>query len=298
MYLNTLDVKLIPRTDVKPYNVRINASTLEMMSLILEFKVASGWHISRFLSQKDQDKYVYFKLRCMWRAGYLESFKVYSGSLAGTPVFYMLSKAGLKLLAEQGKYGENELRTYPHAKTLLSWGLFKHEAQVIELASLEAKNKSKNLNILFKGEIASQAHGAMSDKQIEVLTPDYTALYQLGQTEQCVYSEFERTLKSKDAMLRKLDRYVQYLSPEERTNRTLRIIFQTPHMEKGFWMNIVSNKPILLQKLRILTTNLTLLEDYTQFLEPIYLSESTVKLIKDGLLKIDASERTKLFSFL
>ncbi len=298
MFLNTLDVKLNPRTEIDSYNLKINHSTLEILSLVFEFKVATSWHISRFLTQKDQSKYIYTKLRRMWKAGLLESFKVYSGSLAGIPVFYMISKTGLKILAEEGLYGAEELHAYPQAKTLLSWGLFKHEAQVVELASLEAKNKSKSFNITFKGEVSSGNRDFLSNKYIEVLTPDYTALYQISSVTQSVYSEFERTLKSKEAILRKIERYVQYLTPEARANKTLRFIFQTPQMEQLFWMNVLSNKPELLQKLKVLSTNLTLLHDYKQFLEPIYLSEQTVKLLKDGRLKIDTSERIKLFAFL
>ncbi len=297
MYLNTLDVSLNPRTEVDSYNLKINESALDILGLVLEFKVATSWHISRFLTQKDQSKYIYTKLRRMWKAGLLESFKVYSGSLAGIPVFYMLSKTGLKILEEQGKYDPELLRIYPHAKSLLSWGLFKHEAQVVELASIEIKNKSSNLSILLKGEIVSQGRELLSNKNIEVLTPDYTVLYTLGQNTYCIYSEFERTVKSKEAMLKKLERYISYLNSEQRKAVTLRLIFQTPNMEQSFWVNILSNQPSLLQKLRIVTTNLSLLESHTQFLEPVYLSEASIRL-KGRPFKIGGSERIKLFSFL
>jgi hypothetical protein len=298
MYLNTLDVKLTPRPESPSYNLKVNESTVEMLCLVFEFKVAAGWHISRFLVQEDQNKYIYLKLRRMWLAGFLESFKVFSGSLAGIPVFYMLSKAGLKILAERGKYSEAELHTYPNAKTLLSWGLFKHEAQVVEIASLEVKNKSKNLNITCKGEVSSLSRELMSNKNIEVLSPDYIVLYQMGSVEQLVYTEFERTIKSKEAMLKKIARYLRHWTSEERSSKTLRFIFQTPQMEQLFWLNLLSNQSGLLQKLKILTTNLSLLQDYKQFLEPVYLSEQTVRLLKHGKLTIDPTERIKLFAFL
>ncbi len=291
MYLNTLDVTLTPRTKTDTYNLKINSSTVGILSLILEFKVAASWHISRFLTQKDQSKYVYVKLRRMWQAGLLESFKVYSGTMSGVPVFYMLSKAGLKVLAEQGHYEVGQLKTYPHAKTLLSWGLFKHEAQVIELASLEVKNTSNTLQISCTGEMSSQATEELSNKIIEALTPDYTVLYQVGETNYCVYTEFERTQKSKDAILRKIERYTRYLSFEQRQAATVRFIFQTPSMEKSFWSNVASNQPVFLQSLRILTTNLTLLSEHTQFLGPLYISA------KNGPVG-DTTQRIKLFAFL
>lgn len=298
MYLNTLDVSLNPRTDIDAYNLKVNESTLQILSLIFEFKVATTWHISRFLTQKDQSKYVYTKLRRMWKAGLLESFKVYSGSLAGIPVFYMLSKTGLKELADQGRYGLAELKAYPKAKTLLSWGLFKHEAQAVELASLEIKNNSSNLKISYQGEISSQVHQLLSNKNIEVLTPDYIIIYYLGETEHSVYTEFERTQKSNDASLRKIERYIRCLDFEQRQSITLRLIFQTPNMEQSFWVNILSNQPTFLQNIHILTTNLTLLHTHSQYLEPIYISESTVRLVKDGRLRAEISSRIKLFSFL
>lgn len=280
MYLNTLDVKLLPRTETDTYNLKLNDSALEILGLVLEFKVATGWHISRFLTQRDQSKYIYAKLKRMWKAGLLESFKVYSGSVYGTPVFYMLSKSGLKVLEEQGKYAPEILRTYPHAKQLLSWGLFKHEAQVVELASNEVKNKSQSLDISLKGEVVSLSRELMSNKNIEVLTPDYTVCYSLSGNSHCIYSEFERTVKSKEAMLKKIERYIVYLDAEQRKKITVRLMFQTPNLEQSFWNNVLNNAPILLQKLRIVTTNLSLLQDHSYFLEPVYLSSGNPNRIK------------------
>ncbi len=297
MYLNTIDVKLTARTELDSYNLKINESTLEVLALVLEFKVATSWHISRFLTGKDRSKYVYTKVRRMWQAGLLESFKVYSGSLAGIPVFYMLSKTGLKILAEQGKYDPSQIHTYPQAKALLSWGLFKHEAQVVELASIEIKNKSESLNITVRGEISSLSRDLMSNKRIEVFTPDYTVYYQFEGKQVCIFSEFERTMKSKEATLKKIERYIRYLDFEERQDKTLRIIFQTPNMEESFWINMITNGSQYLQQLKIITTNLSLIDNHTRFLEAIYLSDRTVKLIKSGTLKVDTTERIKLFSF-
>lgn len=295
MYLNTLDVKLTPRTNVSSYNLEINQSTLEVLILILEFRLASSCHISRFLTGQDQSKYIYRKLRYIWRAGLLESFKVLSG--ASSSLFYMLSKKGLRLLVEQGLCVPGRIKSYPKAKTLLSWGLFKHEVQIVELASLESMNKSGALDISFKGEESSQSQDYMSNKTIEVLTPDYTATYIADGTEFKVYTEFERTKKSNEALLSKIQRYFDFLSPEDYGKYTIRLIFQSPGMEHSFWLNIILNRPSLL-KLNIVTTNLDLISVPHQFLEPIYSTESTVKLSRDGRLKADISQRIKLFNFL
>jgi len=298
MSLNTLDVSLTPREDIKIYNVQLNQNALETMSLIFEFKIATAWQISRFLRQQDRVNYVYLKLRQLWQAGYLESFKIFTGSRSGMPVYYMLSKQGLVALNEYGHYDQNRLENYPQAKKLLSWNLFRHEAEVVELASLEAKNKTQKLKIIFKGEMDSLAREFRSDKNIEVLTPDYTVIYTAFNVTERVYSEYERTSKSLGAMIRKIERYIQFLNSNENIHTTLRFIFQTPQMEQSFWLRLLMNKASFLQKLRIFTTNLTLLGSFEQFLEPIYASEQTVKLEKQGRLIADLSKRIKLFSFL
>ncbi len=296
--MNTIDVALTPRTNVQTYPIQINETTMDILSLVFEFKVATAWQITRFLKQRDRVKYFYLKLHRMWQAGLLESFKVYTGVRAGMPVYYMLSKQGLNILKEEGTHDPTRLKNYPQAKTLLSWGLFKHEAQVVELASMEIKNKSQNLSIAFKGEMNSVARDLRSDKNIEVLTPDYTAFYSALGVQECIYSEFERTIKSKGAMLRKIERYTQFLNLEQREHSTIRLIFQTPNMEESFWLNILMGGATFLQKIRVVSTNLSLLETYEQFLEPIYASEKTIKLVRQGRVTIDMSQRVKLFSFL
>lgn len=298
MHLNTLDVQLTPRKESKVYHLQINQSALDILSLILEFKIATSWQISRFLIHKDQNTYIYLKLRRMWQAELLESFKAYSGSRAGMPVYYMLGKKGLHLLQEKGLYSKNQIKNYPKAKTLLSWGLFKHEAQIVELASLEAKNNSPNLSIAFKGEDTSQKRELLSDKNIEALTPDYIATYSHNQNQYPVYSEFERTTKSKEALLKKVERYQNFFTFEQRQKTMIRIIFQTPAMEQTFWLTLLLNKPSLLQSLKILTTNLSLIENYQSFIDAVYASSNTIKLSKDGRLKVDIQERIKLFPFL
>lgn len=293
--LNTLDVKLTPRDKTSNYNVQINDPTIDILSLIFEFKIATSWHLARFSTGKDQSTYLYLKLRRMWQAQLLESFKIFTGSAAGMPVYYMLAKKGLKILEETGKYSPSQIKNYPKAKTLLSWNLFKHEAQVVELASLEAKNNSKTLKISFKGEDTSQKHELLSDKNIEALTPDYTVYYTFPQANRLVLSEFERTIKSKEAVLKKIERYQRYLTPEQRADTTIRIIFQTEGMEQAFWLNLYLNKPTLLESLKIYSTNLSLIKAFDDFLEPIYASAKTVTLSKPGRLKVDTSKRTKLF---
>ena len=295
MSLNTLDVTLTARTDIKSYNVEINKSTLEILTLILEFKLASACHITRFISKKEYSRYIYKKLRRMWSAGFLESFKILSGNRPS--LIYMLSRRGLRLLIEHNLCKPQQLKSYPKAKKLLSWGLFKHESQIVELDSLESLNNSSKLRISFKGEDSSQSQDYISDKRVEALTPDYMAVYKTSQAERTVYTEFERTRKSNEALLDKIQRYYNYFSPDNFEALVLRLIFQTQNMERSFWLNIFMNRPTLL-KLNIASTNLDLLSSAKQFLGPVYAAESTVKLSKEGQLKADISQRVKLFDFL
>lgn len=298
MYLNTLEVTLTSRTKNPSYRLQINQGAFDILSIIFEFKLGTGWHISRFLAQKDKSKYLYFKLRRLWESELLESFKVYAGSITGMPLYYMLSKKGLTILAEQGMYDKTLIKNYPKAKTLLSWGLFKHEAEVIELASLEAMNISKSLSITFKGEMNSGGYDFRSDKNIEVFTPDYTATYTFDDEVVPVYTEFERTNKSKDALLRKIERYVQYLNREHREESILRFIFQTPRMEESFWLRLLSDKAYFLNTVKVVTTNILLFDNPTKFLEPIYASERTLRLTQNGRLSANITTRIKLFPYL
>lgn len=298
MLLNTLEVTLTPRADTDAYNLQLNDAAFDILALIFEFKVVTAWQIARFLGQKDESKYLYLKLRRMWQSGFLESFKIYTGSRAGMPVYYMLSKKALKLLAEQGRYSLFLIKNYPKPKTLFSWDVFRHELQVVELASQEVKNSSTSFTVSFKGELSSQVHDGRSDKSVEVFTPDYTVFYRMGELDKRIYTEFERTTKSIGAMGRKLDRYLFHLDQKDREHTTLRFIFQTSNMEYAFWRNVFLGQSPFLQKLRVLTTNLNLLESHERFLEPIYASEQTAKLTKQSSLGVDLSTRIKLFSFL
>lgn len=298
MLLNTLEVTLTPRVNTDAYNLQLNEAAFDILNLIFEFKVATAWQIARFLGQKEESKYLYLKLRRMWQAGFLESFKIYTGSRAGMPVYYMLSKKALKLLVEQGKYSPFLISNYPKPKTLFSWNIVRHELQVVELASQEVKNGSTNFTIAFKGELSSQIHDVRSDKNVEIFTPDYTVFYRMGELEKRIYTEFERTSKSIEAMGRKIERYLFHLDQKDRDHTTLRFIFQNPNMEQAFWRNAFLGQSNFLQKLRVLTTNLNLLESHGRFLEPVYVSEQTARLTKQGAVHVDLSERIKLFSFL
>ncbi len=297
MFLPIMDISVTPRPEGESYNVQMSQSLLDILALIFEFKICAAWHIARFISQTDQSKYLALKLRRMWQAGLLESLQIYAGTRLGMPVYYMLSKQGLKTLSEVAHYDKLRLKGYPTPTSFISSNLFKHDAQIVELASLEAMNRTEKLQITFTGETGSMTRENRSDKNIEVLTPDYIVDYTINGVTERVYSEFERTNKSASAMIRKIERYRQYFWPGEEKQKTLRLVFQTQNMEEAFWLNILVNKPSLLQRLRVVTTNLPLLGKPEQFLEAVYAVESGVKLKREGRLIVDITERIKLFPF-
>jgi hypothetical protein len=296
MLFNSFSFQQTPRPDSssgKPYNLQLNHSALDILGWVFEFKLVGSWHISRFIRHKDQNRYIYLKLRRMWQAGLLESFKMGTGF-----VYYFLSKKGLAVLEENNIYHPKQLSKYPKASTLLSTGYFPHESQIVELASMEAMNTTEELGIGFRGEATSQGRNFRSNYTIEAFTPDYTVYYTFNDIHHPVYTEFERTPKSKDAMDKKIDRYLYYLDIDHRKGKTLRFIFQTLAMEESFWLHMFLDDYQTLQRLRIVSTNMSQLKEHNQFLEPIYTTIDSFQINKPNRVEMDLRRREKLFEFL
>ena len=298
MFSPKLNLILTPRSDKDVYAPDLNEATLTILSLIFEFKLATAIHIARFLGQKDVNRYLYTKLRRLWQGGLLESLQLYQGTRLGMPLYYMLSKEGLNIVAKHHHYDKAFLKTYPSPTTLISSGLFHHEAEIVELASLESLATSDMVKITFVGEVGSLIREARSDKRIEVLTPDYTVFYTTNNVTETIYTEFERSNKSIGAMMRKIERYDRNLEPSEREHTTLRLIFDNERMERSFWLHLLLERSHLAQNLRIVTTNLALVQTTEQFLKAVYATEDAIKLKRDGRVIADVEERRKLFSYL
>jgi len=279
------EITLTPRTDCEGYNAQVNEGTIDILSLLYEFKIATGRQIARFLEQREESKYLYLKLRRMWRAGLVDSFRVYTGVSFGIPVYYVLTKTGLEALASAERYSVSEVEQYPKFEALISLSSFRHEAAIVELASLEAKNHSEQLALSFRGEFRSITRDVRSQRDVEIFTPDFTARYSFGSDHRMVYTEFERTPKAKAVMLATLKRYLHHLNFEERERTIVRFLFQTPVMEDRFWKMVLRDESKLHTRLHIMTSNASLIFAHQQFLEPIYLS-------------MDLSKRVKLIPFL
>ncbi len=295
-----VDMTITERKDTDACTTAVTQNVLDILSVIFEFKIAASWHIARLIFQMDRKKYAYKKLNIIWRAGYIESFRPETGiQRASTPVYYLLSQKGLDALREGKAYTYRQLRRYPQQKTILQKTFFDHDSTIVELASQEAKIASKNLSIRFKGESNSVAHDYRGANNVEVFTPDYTALYAFGDRMLPVFTEFERTPKSKRDILRKVERYLEHLRYDARQTATLRFIFQDDKFEQAFWITILTRKPQSLERMKIMTTHIPMIKTHEHYREPIYASASFTKLTRneDGLT-VDISQRIKLFAFL
>lgn len=295
MFSPKLNLILTPRSEKDVYAPDLNEATVNILSLIFEFKLATAIHIARFLGQKEVNRYLYTKLRRLWQGGFLESLQLYQGTRLGMPLYYMLSKEGLGVVTKHHHYDKLYLKTYPSPNTLISSGLFQHEAEIVELASLESLAASDKIKITFVGEVGSLIREARSDKRIEVLTPDYTVFYTANDVTETVYTEFERSNKSIGAMMRKIERYDRNLEPGEREHTTLRLIFDNERMERSFWLHLLLERSHLARNLRIVTTNLALAQTSEKFLKEIYATEDGIALKRDGRVLAEIGEREKLF---
>ena len=298
MFSPKLNLILTPRSEKDVYSPDLNEATLNILSLIFEFKLATAIHIARFLGQKEVNRYLYMKLRRLWQGGLLESLQLYQGTRLGMPLYYMLSKEGLDIVAKHHHYDKTYLKTYPSPTAFIASGLFHHEAEIVELASLEALAASDKTKIAFVGEVGSLIREARSDKRIEVLTPDYTVFYTINGITETVYTEFERSNKSTGAMMRKIERYDRNLEPNEREYTTLRLVFDNEHMERSFWLHILLEKSHLARNLRIVTTNLALVQTTEQFLETVYATGELISLKRHGRVMAEIRKRGKLFGFI
>lgn len=298
MFSPKLNLILTPRSDKDVYSPDLNEATLTILSLIFELKLATAIHIARFLGQKEVNRYLYMKLRRLWQGGLLESLQLYQGTRLGMPLYYMLSKEGLNVIAKHHHYDKSFLKTHSSPTAFIASGLFHHEAEVVELASLEALAASDKTKIAFVGEVGSLIREVRSDKRIEVLTPDYTVFYTADGVTETVYTEFERSNKSIGAMMRKIERYDRNLEPGERQHTTLRLIFDNERMERSFWLHLLLEKSHLARNLRITTTNIALVQTTEQFLEAVYATEESIELKRDGRITTKVQERKILFSAL
>ncbi len=294
MFTPKLNLVITPRSEKDAYRPDLNPATLNILSHIFEFKIAAAIHLARFSGEKEVGRYLYTKLRRLWQAGLLESLQLYQGTRLGMPLYYMLSRDGLRVIGEHRHYDRSQLKTYQSPATLISSSLFTHEAEIVELASLEALAGTPKLTISFVGEMGAQKHDVLSDRRVEVLTPDYVAIYRVKEIQQVVYTEFERTNKSTSALVRKIERYIGHFSYEVRQHIILRLIFDNERLELSFWLHIVLEKPRLALNIHIITTNLTLTQTTEQFREPIYAHEGAVKLKKDGRLSCYIEGRVKM----
>ena len=291
------DYTITPRTEISYYHLVINDSTVKILKLLYDFRLATGWQLCRFMLQQDKNSYIYKKVNLMWQTGLVDSFKVYvHAGRFGNPLYYTLSKQGLQALMEFAHYEPSWLKGYPKPEDMLALPSFPHEAQIVELASLESMNqpKDKRFTIEFYGEMMSKGRDYINDKLVEGFSPDYMVIYAKEGKEFKFYTEYERTRKSYKAILQKLNRYRYYFSyPNDKQDFTIRFIFQTPGMEQGFWLNLILNGHSFIN-MNIISTNMSLITGHQDFTRNFYAKYETIDLVKNPKLNVIISNSKRV----
>lgn len=299
---NTLEVNLRERKGTPTRShLYITENDIRILRYVFEFGLATGTHISRFLKATEDDNYLRRRLRDLWHHGYLESFKVYAGSISGMPVYYILGKEGASFLLEEGIYPYQDIKGSGYTRKLLSMGGFRHESRIIDLASWEAMNVKDDLEIKFKGEKGVSKFERIAEKVVEILTPDYGTVYiKPGNLPIEILTEYERSYKSNRVKVEKVKRYLDYKRNYKDFDPTIRFIFLNEGIELSFWDAVMKNYPNAFGTLRFLSTNLSHIKDNSSFTAPIYLELSNIKLAKGRRLKDlqGKLERTKLLKFM
>lgn len=289
---------LVQRCETPKKGKPLSDRYLEILSYIFEFKLATACHLSRFVRHMEYDEHLAAALSVMWRGGYLVRTMAQAGNPVRRHAFYLLARDGLAELRDAGLHPMEHLERYPRAEPFLASANLRHEVAITELSSMESLIAEPGLSLDFSGELSSLGHERKSGYAVEVFTPDYVVRYAAGNKEYPVYTEYERTRKSPEVLVKKMEHYAYRLQRDERGAAVVRCIFETADMEGVFWSALLARMPQLLGQLRVMTTNLGLIEESRDFLMPIYASGTNVRLGDDRRAHIDPAARAKLFPFL
>ncbi|MCA9308177.1 replication-relaxation family protein [candidate division WWE3 bacterium] len=266
--LNTAGVSFEQRKGNKP-KIVLTESDWKMMQIVNEFRLATVPQITRLLKHNEQTIYTYRRMHALWLNGYFERFKVYAGSIAGMPNYYVLGKEGVAVLRGSSEYDSVIVKGHSRSRKIINWQSFQHNCMLTEIASTEALINDSSLSVMFRGELGSVELDE-SNNRVKLISPDFTSLYQTKNTEFILYTEFERSYKENDYKVKKLNTYKKYLG-EDTYGVFIRFIFPTETMELGFWVHTLKNHTKLLKSLPILSTNLEMLTNPQSFKENIYL---------------------------
>lgn len=286
--LNTAGVRFEQRKGDKP-NIVITAYDLKMMQVVNEFRLATVPQITRFLKHNNNTIYTYRRMQALWLNGYFERFKVYAGSIAGMPNYYVLGKEGVTALRESQEYDSVRVKGYRRGRQMINWQSFQHNCMLTEIASTEALLNDECLSVKFRGELGSVEYDE-GNNRVAMISPDFTSLYQAKDSEFIVYTEFERSYKENNYKVKKLNTYRKYLG-EETENVYIRFIFPTETMELGFWVHTLRNHVGLLDSLPLISTNLEILNKQQSFKSDVYLKIDPKQLIVKrvgGGFKVDS----------
>lgn len=123
-----------------------------------------------------------------------------------------------------------------------------------------------------------------------MFTPDYVVEYRIdGNLKATAFTEYERTPKSKEGLIKKVERYLFHIMWEDRPKYMLRFIFETEAMERAFWKTIIHA-----YNLFIVTTNLSLINTWQNFQEAIYATRQKVRLWNQDSVKLEIRDRMRI----
>lgn len=268
--LNTAGVVFEKREDEAP-NFVITDYDLKLLKLVNEFRLATTYQLSRFVKQKESNIYLYRRLKTLWLNKVFERFKVYQGSLAGMPYYYVLGSAGINLLKQLPDYDNDKIKGHKHSTRIINWQNFMHNSMLTEIASHEAMlNSQDSVKVMFKGELGSIVYDEDHPKRFELIAPDFMSLYVSGKHGFVIYSEFERTYKANAKKKKKIKNYQDYLEGRE-GKHYVRFIFPTEKMELGYWTHLLKNEPSLIKSLNLVSTNLETIQNGESFADKIYM---------------------------
>lgn len=304
LVLNTSHIKFEQRKekDILKSNIRITNSDIELLSYIGEFKVLSNIHICRL--KKHVDKRIQFiseRLRVLWIMGLIERFRIYTGENANVnnmPLLFVLSEDGAKALVEHKGYTYDQLKYFKYADKLFEWGLFNHEIDTANIASMEACIKDEDFNIELRGEEYNKVTELIHGKIKEVFTPDYSSCYKFknNNTIVTIYNEIERGYKTFSIKTEKLERYYDHLQKTNRLSSPIRLFFINENIEASFWKTIILDKGLKIRQLNIYTTNFQLIKGSESFLDKIYFKIQSVNVDRssNGVVEINKQKSTRV----
>ena len=285
---NSIDIKLEKRPEVISKTIKPTQQNLRILYFIFDFHTLTATQLARFTQKKiEPTRQLYRILRKMWLADIVDRIPILLEYNSNPEKFYCISKNGINYLIEHltKEYQHIKVSQIKHSRSYIRMTFMKHVYGVAEIASLEklAMNFQKNIEIKFMGSLTTKEHRTLNKKRVEVISPDFFSQYKTENKIIQIFTEYERSIKSKQYKIKKIEHYYEFLKKKNFT-QTLRFVFPTHTLEKNFWTYFIRVKPEYFNYINTISTNLEILKEPKNFFENIYLKvhRDTIFLRKQG----------------